>query len=82
VDVCKIIPVRKSLENYYVNAYPEYGKIVVDTVAVGKGAYIVPWVSEMRLHWGPAYEAVMLGKMTPKNAMDNAQKELLAAISQ
>jgi hypothetical protein len=39
---------------------------VIDTVAVGKGSYIVPWVSEMRRHWEPAYEAVMLGKMTPK----------------
>lgn len=75
-----VIPVRESLNSVYQGLNPETGEKVMETVAVGKGAFIVPWVSTLYKYYGPAHEAIMQGVKTPAEAMEEAQQGILAEI--
>ena len=75
-----VIPVRESLTPVYESLNPEIGDKVMETVAVGKGAFIVPWVSTLYKYYGPAHEAIMQGVKTPAEAMEEAQQSILAEI--
>ncbi|MBQ9990039.1 MAG: extracellular solute-binding protein [Lachnospiraceae bacterium] len=75
-----VIPVRESLVSVYESLNPEIGKTVMETVAVGKGAFIVPWISTLYKYYGPAHEAIMQGVKTPAEAMEEAQAGILAEI--
>lgn len=77
-----VIPVRTSIQDYYVETVPDIGQTILDTVAVGKGAFVVPWVSMLYKYYGPAYESVMQGMATPAAAMAEAQQQILAEIGQ
>ena len=76
-----VIPVRKSLMETYEALHPEIGRSVLETVSVGKGAFLVPWVSTMYQYYGPAYEAVMKGEKTPVQAMEEVQNSILSEIN-
>ncbi|MCL2878720.1 MAG: extracellular solute-binding protein [Treponema sp.] len=80
MNTCGLVPVRTDMKDAYITANPEYGQQVMDTVAVGKGAFIVPWVASLYKFYGPAYEAIMLGQQTPADAMKQAQQQLVADI--
>ena len=75
-----VIPVRESLQPIYETLNPEIGTKVMETVSVGKGAFIVPWVSTLYKYYGPAHEAIMQGVKTPAEAMEEAQEGILAEI--
>lgn len=74
------IPVRLALEETFVAMNPDTGSKIMETVAVGKGAFVVPWVSTLYKYYGPAYEAIMQGIKTPAEAMEEAQEGLLVEI--
>lgn len=80
VETCSAIPVRTSLEQSYVDLNPEIGAKVLENVAVGKGAFVVPWVATLYKYYGPAYESIMQGIASPADAMATAQEGLLAEI--
>jgi len=75
-----IVPIRKSLGNEFVTLNPAVNKVVVDTAAVGKGAFAVPWVNTLYKYWAPAFESVMQGKVKPAEAMKSAQEQILAEL--
>lgn len=76
-----VIPVRKSLMELYESLNPEIGRSIMETVSVGKGAYLVPWVSDMYHFYGPAYEAVIKGKKSAADAMTEVQEGILNTIN-
>ena len=76
-----VIPVRKSLMESYEALNPENGRSIMETVSVGKGAFLVPWVSTMYQYYGPAYEAIMKGELTPTLAMEEVQNNILSEIN-
>ena len=80
MNTCGLVPVRTDMQNAFISANPDFGQQVMDTVAVGKGAFIVPWVASLYKFFGPAYEAIMLGQLSPADAMRQAQQELVADI--
>lgn len=80
VDEWGVIPVRKSLQDLYIQKDPEVNKIVLETVAVGKGAFSVPWVNVLYKYYSVAYESIMQGKVSPAEAMKTAQEQILAEI--
>ena len=80
VENMGVIPVRKSLMEIYEALNPEIGRSVMETVSVGKGAFLVPWVSAMYQHYGPAYEAIIQGEKTPAEAMEEVQNGILSEI--
>ncbi len=73
-----IVPIRKSLGDEFIKINPAVNNVVVQTAAVGKGAFAIPWVNTLYKYWAPAYEAVMLGKVSATEAMKNAQSQILA----
>lgn len=80
VDQWGVIPVRKSLQDLYIQKDPQVNKIILDTVAVGKGAFSVPWVNILYKYYSAAYESIIQGKATPADAMKTAQEQILAEI--
>lgn len=81
VEEYGVIPVRKSLMSIYEAKNPEIGRSVMETVSVGKGAFLVPWISTLYQYYGPAYEAVMGGEKTPREAMQEVQTGILNEIT-
>lgn len=81
VENMGVIPVRKSLMEVYETLNPEIGRSVMETVSVGKGAFLVPWVSTMYQHYGPAYEAVIQGEKSAADAMAEVQIGILSELN-
>lgn len=75
-----IVPIRKSLSEEFIRLDPAVNKVVVETAAVGKGAFAVPWVNILYKYWAPAFESVMQGKAKATDAMKLAQEQILADI--
>jgi ABC-type glycerol-3-phosphate transport system substrate-binding protein len=75
-----IIPIRKSLQDEFIKKDPAVNKVVVETAAVGKGAFSIPWVNTLYKYWSPAFESVMQGKVKPADAMKTAQEQILAEL--
>lgn len=73
-----IVPIRKSLRDEFIKMNPAVNKVVVETAAVGKGAFAVPWVNTLYKYWSPAFESVMQGKVKAADAMKKAQEQILA----
>ena len=80
VDDWGVIPVRKSLQDLYIQKDIEVNKIIIETVAAGKGAFSIPWVNILYKYYSVAYESIMQGKVTPAEAMKTAQEQILAEI--
>ncbi len=75
-----IIPIRKSLQDEFIKKDPAVNKIVVETAAVGRGAFSIQWVNTLYKYWAPAYESVMQGKARAADAMKTAQEQILAEL--
>jgi multiple sugar transport system substrate-binding protein len=75
-----IVPIRKSLRDEFIKLNPAVNKVVMDTAAVGKGAFAVPWVNTLYKYWAPAFESVMQGKVKAADAMKSAQEQILAEL--
>ncbi|MEI6874668.1 MAG: extracellular solute-binding protein [Spirochaetota bacterium] len=75
-----IVPIRKSLRDDFIKMNPTVNKVVMDTAAVGKGAFAVPWVNTLYKYWAPAFESVMQGKVKAADAMKSAQEQILAEL--
>ena len=73
-----IVPIRKSLRDEFIKVNPAVNKVVMETAAVGKGAFAVPWVNILYKYWSPAFESVMQGKVKAADAMKTAQQQILS----
>lgn len=75
-----IVPIRKSLQDEFIKKDPAVNKVVVETAAVGRGAFSITWVNTLYKYWSPAYESIMQGKVKPADAMKTAQEQILAEL--
>jgi multiple sugar transport system substrate-binding protein len=75
-----IVPIRKSLQDEFIKKDPAVNKVVVETAAVGRGAYSIAWVNTLYKYWSPAFESIMQGKVKPADAMKTAQDQILAEL--
>jgi ABC-type glycerol-3-phosphate transport system substrate-binding protein len=76
-----IQPVRKSLEQQFIDVSPERNKILARHVSFGKGKSITPWTSISDRYTRVAYEEALNGIKTPEQALKDAEKGLMEEIA-
>jgi ABC-type glycerol-3-phosphate transport system substrate-binding protein len=76
-----IQPVRKSLEQQFIDVSPERNTILARYVSFGKGKSITPWTSIADRYTRVAYEEALNGIKTPAQALKDAEKGLLEEIA-
>lgn len=79
-DELGVPPVLESLKEGYIAANPEMNQAIMDSIAVGKGAYPVLYSNELNETVSSAIEQVYYGKATAEEALNASVKEYQAEI--
>lgn len=74
-------PIRKSLEEEYIQKDPALNSVVMEYVKNGKGKATVPWISVYNKYVSNSYEVVINQKGSAEKALKDAETALLKDIS-
>jgi ABC-type glycerol-3-phosphate transport system substrate-binding protein len=75
-ELLAIPPVRKSLEDRYIEDYPRRNSVILDYVTMGKGKAITPWTNIYNTYMKQAYEEILSGQKSAEQALKDADRGL------
>ena len=79
-ELLSIPPVRVSLQDQYIEDNPERNSVLSEYIQYGKGKAITPWTNIANTYVAQAYERVIAGEMTAREALMEADRGLRAEL--
>ena len=79
-EALRIPPVRKSMQEQFINEDPELNQAIMDTITYGKGKAVTPWTGIANKYLSQAYEEALNGVKSPRDALVDADKGFRAEI--